>query len=595
MKNFITFVAVKNEFILKTQIIYFQIMSNIKFHFFLLLICNISFASAQKKPKWVDKSSKALISIETTTKEGATKTGNGFFIREDGIAVSSYSLFNKASKATVTTSTGETLMVTEILGADEIYGVVRFKVAVPKKTPFIQNSSTVPAVGEILYILPSSQEPNLSQGKISEITKIKGTYNYYKVDMPLHASQENYPMLNDQGQVLAMTQVDASGKGNTYGISVEYINSLAVTSMDLLKRTYSDIGIRKAWPESFDEAQISLLLYTSQQDSKTYLETVSDFINAFPTRYEGYINRAAHYVYNRSSLASSSNDENKILELAWNDLEKVSQLSQDKSIAFYEKAKLILGATSSDSTLNYGNWTMNSAEQNIQKAIELNNSNPLYHQLKGEIEFIKENYEAAYDEYMYVNNSPLATSLTFYLAAKCKQQTSGYNIMEVINLLDSAATKEKSNETPSYILENVELKMQAGLYEQAIKDYDRYYTLMGGNVNDGFYYFREQAKFRTNDLDGALKDIDKALLIDNNNTVYHAERASILLRKQDPASAQLSAQKAIELDPEFSSAYRILGICLIRQDKKQEACPYLEKAKELGDTLVEKLIKDNCK
>ena len=37
------------------------------------------------------------------------------------------------------------------------------------------------------------------------------------------------------------------------------------------------------------------------------------------------------------------------------------------------------------------------------------------------------------------------------------------------------------------------------------------------------------------------------------------------------------------------------GICYVRQGKKAEACEAFNKAKELGDPVVDKLIKEHCK
>lgn len=37
------------------------------------------------------------------------------------------------------------------------------------------------------------------------------------------------------------------------------------------------------------------------------------------------------------------------------------------------------------------------------------------------------------------------------------------------------------------------------------------------------------------------------------------------------------------------------GICYVRLEKKAEACEALNKAKELGDPLAERLIKEHCK
>ena len=560
----------------------------------LLTVCQaIPIIAQQRNPKWLDQANKAIFTVETTTKEGTTRTVPGFFIHENGEAVASYDIFRRAEKAVAITSTGERLPVAQILGADDMYGVIRFKVSVPKKTIFLPVAKNSPAMNSTVYLPPSSEEKNLVQGTISEISKVSSVYDYYKVEMPLPQSQVGYPLLNEAGEVVALAQVDASGKGNTYGIAVAYIQNLKASTTDLFKSTYTDIGIRKAWSSDIDEAQISLFLYASQQDAKTYLETISDFIDAFPAHADGYLSRASHYAYRRKELAPIESDQLNLLDLAWNDLESAAKYTKNKGEANYNNARLIFGVVTVDSLLSHKNWSLQSAEEELRKAMASQNL-PVYHQLQGDIAFFKQDFEKAYDSYTIVNNSSAASGLTFYLAAKSKQQIPGANLMEIITLIDSAITKSANIDATDYLLENIDLKIQAGLYELAVKDYDKYFIASGGSVSHDFYYYREQAKFRSGDLEGALKDIEMALLMNNSDAVYHAERASIYLRMQNPAKAQESAQKAIELEPEFASAYRLLGVCLVRQEKQAEACIQFEKAKELGDPVVERLINENC-
>ncbi|MDR0393562.1 MAG: serine protease [Tannerella sp.] len=560
---------------------------------FILTTFLVTTVCAQKAPKWLEKVRKAIITIETVTKDGISKSGNGFFIHENGEAVSSYDLFGNVEKAVVTTADGEKFQVTQILGADDLYGVIRFKVSVKKKAPFLTVAAADPVLNAIVFIPPSKEEKALSQTAISEITKVKNTYNYYKMEKPLPKSQESFPLLNENGEVFALTQADAAGKGKTYGISVEYIKSLNVASMDMLKHTYSEIGIRKAWVPSVDEAQISLLLYASQQDAPTYLETLNDFVSTFPNTTEGYVSRASHYAYHRKELSAAENEQLQMLDLAWEDLDKAEKLTKNKAEANYDRAKLIFGVVTDDSTLHYKNWNIETASNYLEKAIAAED-HPAYRHLEGDIAFYNRDYEKAYTSYSIINQSSSASASSWYLAAKSKEQIPGSNLMEIITMLDSAFVKSPESEAAAYLLESVDLKMQVGLYEQAVKDYDTYYRLTRGYVNDGFYYYREQAKFRTNDFEGALKDIDMAIAGNPGNAVYHAEKASVFLRLKDAGKAQASAEKAIELQPDFAPAYRLLGICLIRQEKKAEACPHLEKAKELGDPVVDKLIKENC-
>ena len=565
-----------------------------KIFIFLLLVCQIFTVNAQKKaPKWVDKVGKAIFTIETTSKDGTTNTGCGFFIRENGEAISSYELFRKADKAVVTLSDGEKLQVTQILGLDDMYGVIRFKVAVPKKAIFLQVANILPVTNSTVYLPPSKEETKLAEGIISEISKVNRIYDYYTVGIPLPSSQVGYPLLNETGEVFAMTQSDASGKGKCYGISVPYIQSLEVTAMDMLKKSYSDIGIRTVWPANVEDAQVSLMLYASQQDVKTYLETLNDFIKTFPNNIEGYNSRASHYAFNRKELAQTEEEQLKMLDLAWNDLENTAKFSKNKGDVFYNKARIIFSVLANDSTVRHTNWNPESMEKNLQSAIDAEDL-PTYRQLEADMALRKGEFEKAYKLYSIVNKTPARSGSTFYLMAKSLQQTPGHNYLEVITLIDSAVANSPVDEGVTYLLENVELKMSAGLYEQVIKDYDLYYLIRRGDVSDEFYYYREQAKYRSNDFEGALKDIEKAILINSNEAVYHAEMASVYLRLTDLPKAQKCAEKAIEIAPDFASAYRILGVSLIRQEKKTEACTHLNKAKELGDPVVDKLIKENC-
>ena len=566
-----------------------------KLFILILFACQVFTISAQKKnPKWVEKAVKAIFTVEVTNKDGSTKTGCGFFIHENGEAVSSYDLFQKANKAVITTSDGEKFQVIQILGADDMYGVIRYKVAVPKKSTYLQVASIPPATNITAYLPPSKEETNLTQGIISEISKVNGTHNYYTIDMPLPSSQVGYPLLTETGEVFAMTQIDASGKGKTYGLSISYIQSLEVAAMDMLKRTYSDIGIRTVWPSNVDDASVSLMLYSSKQDARTYLETLNDFIKAFPNNFEGYNSRASHYAYNRKELASTENEQLQMLDLAWKDLESSAKYTTDKGVVFFNKARLIFSIISSDSTIQYTNWNAKSMEENLQKAIAEVDL-PTYRNLEADIAFNKGDFQKAYDTYSIVNASPAASGASYYLAAKSLQQVTGHNYLIVIALIDSAIAKSPVDEGVTYLLENIELKMSAGLYEQVVKDYDLYYLIRRGDVSDEFYYYREQAKYRSNDFEGALKDIERAILINGDEAIYHAEMASVYLRLTDLPNAQKCAEKAIEKDPGFASAYRILGVSLVRQEKKTEACNNFNKAKELGDPVAEKLIKENCK
>ena len=408
----------------------------------------------------------------------------------------------------------------------------------------------------------------------------------------------NAPVLNEEGEVFGLAQEDASGKKEvSYAVSAAYAESLQISTMDMLSSTYTAIGIKKAWPADREQAQIALFLMGNSQDAQTYLNTLNDFVAAFPDWSESYIRRASHYAYHRTDLANDRAGQLQYLEKARADMKQALDLAEKKSDVLYSEAQLIYSVALSDSTLKDTDWTVEHAQNRLTEAMTAEN-NPVYHQLQGEMYFNQGKYDEAYQEYMIVNQSDAANASSWYMAAKSKSsKQGGVNIGEVIQLLDStiACYGESMNpEMAPYILERIDWRLKLMQYEQAVADYDLYYKVVGGRVDDSFYYLREQAKFRQGDLEGALQDIRQAMAINAKSPMYLAEEASIFIRQKKYAEALQSIDKALALAPDFAACYRLRGVCFLRTEKKDAACEALNKAKELGDPVADKLIKENC-
>lgn len=568
----------------------------------ILACCYLLPATAQKNaPKWLDKSKKAVVLITTYGKDGAKlSSGTGIFVSETGDVLSAYDLFKGAEKATVTDTEGKTYPVSRIIGADELYDVIKVKAETPKKVQFLPLAADPLAVETVAYLLPYTTEKkaDFQQGTITEVSKLKDPYSYYKLSIPLEPAQLNSPILNAEGEVFGLAQADATGKKDiSYAVSASYVNSLAVGSTDFLNATYNNIGIKKAWPADVEQAQVALFLKSSSEDAKTHLETLNDFIATFPNATDGYLNRASLYANRRAELASSPADEKNYLKLALDDIETASKYSDKKGDVYYNKAKLIYGIAATDTTLTDPAWTIQAALETIQKAIEEEDT-PVYHQLAGDLYFYQKEYEQAFNEYMVVNNSDIASPTSYYWAAKAKENITGFNIGDVIALLDGAVEKcglPLTSEAGPYILERIDWKLRLSQYEAAIADYDLYYKAMLGDVGSSFYFYREQAKFRNGDIDGALADIKEAIRLSPDVPDYRAEQASVLVRAKNYTEALTTIEEALKMAPDFAALYRLRGVCYVRLEKKAEACEALAKAKELGDPLAERLIKEHCK
>ena len=569
----------------------------------ILLCCHLLPATAQKNaaPKWMDKSKKAVVLITTYGKDGTKLTsGTGIFVSETGDVLTAYDLFKGAEKATVTDVEGKTYPVTTVVGADELYDVIKVKAETPKKVQFFSIAADPLAVGAVAYLLPYTTEKkaDFEQGTITEVSKLKDPYSYYKLSIPLEDARVNSPILNAEGEVFGLAQADASGKKDvSYAVSASYVNSLSIAPTDFLNSVYNSIGIKKAWPADVEQAQVALFLKGSTQDVKTYLETLNDFIATFPSSVDGYLNRANHYAGRRAELDSTPAEQDKYLKLALDDIETASKYSNKKGDVYYNKAKLIYSVAATDTTLTDPAWTVQAAMETIQKAISEEDL-PVYHQLAGDIHFFLKEFDQAYNEYMIVNNSDLASPNSFYWAAKAKENTPGFNIGDVIALLDNAVEKcglPLTSDAGQFILERVDWKLRLSQYAEAVEDYDLYYKAMNGSVGSDFYFYREQAKFRAGDMDGALADIKEAVRQSPDIPDYRAEEASVYVRLKNYTEALACIDEALKVAPDFAACYRLKGICYVRMEKKAEACEALNKAKELGDPLAERLIKEHCK
>lgn len=569
----------------------------------IFICCQTLLSVAQKKaPKWMDKQRKAVVMVTTFNKDNQQiASGNGFFITETGEVLSGYSLFKNAARAVVKDVDGREMEVVRILGADELYDVIKLKVQVPKKVACLSLTTEPVVTGKTVYLLPYTQGKvtKFGQGTVIEVSKLKDSYSYYKMSMPLEPGQTNTPLLTEMGEVFGLAQEDASGKNiDSYAVSAAYANSLSIAPADAFNSVYTTIGIRKAWPSDVEQAQVALYLMGNEQDAPTYLNTLDDFIASFPESSDGYLRRANHYAYQRMALAASPVEQHQCLDKALADIDNAGRFMDDKGDNLYERAKLIYSVAITDSTLREDAvWNVEVAKETLQKAIE-ENDKPLYHQLRGDINFNSGKYEEAYTDYMIVNNSDMAVASSWYLAAKSKEHLPGVNLGELITLLDSAVVacgNPPSVEAATYILERVDLKLKLMNYIGAIADYDLYYTVMNGKVNDSFYYYREQAKFRLNDLEGALADIRMAIQMSPADPVYRAEEASVFLRQEKYEEALKSVEEALKLSPDFAACYRLRGVCYLRQKKQTQACEAFNKAKELGDPVAERLIKENCK
>ncbi|HEY9075536.1 MAG TPA: tetratricopeptide repeat protein [Anaerolineaceae bacterium] len=153
-------------------------------------------------------------------------------------------------------------------------------------------------------------------------------------------------------------------------------------------------------------------------------------------------------------------------------------------------------------------------------------------------------------------------------------------------------TKTPTRAPESYIVEAESLANQ-GKLNQAIQAYKA--AILASPKNAANYIAIARLQVFTADYDGALENIQNALVLNSNNSTAHAVKGWILGFKDEFLPASASIKTALELDPKNPLAYAYQAEIYARQvdagkgdlgttDKAAEAS---RKAKEYGPNLLE--------
>lgn len=556
-------------------------------------LCLLAQWTMAQAPKWVEKAKHAVFSVVTYDKnDQILNTGNGFFVTEDGVALSDYTLFKGAQRAVIIDNEGRQMPVLNIMGADDMYDVVKFRVGIEKKVTALPIATRQPAAGTLVYLLPYSTQKGrtCTTGHLKSADKAEGNYLYYTLELPLKDKMISCPLTDAEGAVFGLAQKSSGQDTATicYAVDVRYAMDQKISALSYNDETLTNIGIKKALPDTEEQALIFLYMASTQLTPEKYIEVLNDYIEQYPNSTDGYIRRA-------TQLLSTSQDEATLKQVAADMDQALKVASQEEAVRF-DRAKLIYNYMLTNPATPNEDWSFDKALEEIQQAIDLQ-ALPVYVQLKGDILFAKQDYPGALAAYEQVNHSDMASPTSYFSAAQTKEMMKA-PATEVLALMDSCIAlcpQPYTNTTGPYLLARAQALLNANQARKAMLDYDAYYKAMNGNVNAAFYYYREQAAMQARQYQRALDDLAKAIELAPNELLYRAELAVVNIRVGRSEEAIRILQEALKIEPEYAEAYRLMGQAYIQLKKKDEACESFAKAKELGDPNVDALIEKHCK
>lgn len=160
------------------------------------------------------------------TSDGAnTLQGSGFFIDNNGLAVSNYHVFHGTSKGleSIMLHSGESYKVDEVIQSSEEQDFIVFKVNCAN-TNYIPIATAKPKVGERVYAIGSPQglENTLSSGNVSQWRADE----IMQISVMIDHGSSGGALINEYGEVVGITSGtfdDGSQANLNYAISIDVI------------------------------------------------------------------------------------------------------------------------------------------------------------------------------------------------------------------------------------------------------------------------------------------------------------------------------------------------------------------------------------
>lgn len=543
-----------------------------------LLLCTLG-ATAQQK--WAKTASKAVFTLKTFAADGSMiADAQGFFIDEAGTAVSPYSPFHKAARATIIDATGKAADVDCILGADDTYDVVKFHVQSKRTTP-LALAATPASTDDAVYLLPYStaKAPRTIDAAIKKVEPAQTDYQYYTAATTAADYAAGTPMLNAAGEALGlMTAPAAAGQtAEAYAVDTRLAAKLSVTALTLNSPALRGIGIRKALPDDEEQAVLALYLTSGSADSLMFAAMTDDFIQKFPRRNDGYVYRA-------QALASAEH-----LAEAADNLERAIAQCDKKDDTYFNFAKLIY-AYVSDKQESAPVWTLDNAVDKAEKAYSIS---PVYvyRLYAAQVRTAQKRYAEALDICTSLIASGERRPEIFSQAASCN--TALGDTLAAVALLDSAVAtfgKPYPAAAAPYLLARADQYLATKQYRHAAADLNDYEKLSTQPLSDAFFYLRAQAEQNGRLFQQALNDLQRATVLAPKNTLYLAEKAALEVKVGLYDEAAVTARQCIDSDPQATDGWLFLGYAQCLAGNKKEGIANLRKASELGDKQADKLI-----
>ena len=469
-----------------------------------------------------------------------------------------------------------------ILGADDTYSLVKFKVDTKKNVALTQ-AEAPSSEGAMVFTLKYTKEKLTScpSAQVSSINTLADNCPYYTVSYATDESYLGAPVFNAKGELIGTTQASMGNNGYVLGIGFADTLSIKAITTKVNSMALENIHIAKGLPNSASESLVYLYMRSSSMANEEYLDLLNLFVETYPDNAEGYFRRATPLIdLHRFDEADS-------------DLQTYLKLSTEKALANTKVADIINTKLVYQPEPPYEKWTFDLALDYINKALAEQPDIMEYKMLKGQILMSKKDFKAAIDHYDAINRSKDRSPEVYY-AASLAHEGAGDSLGVQIAMIDSALAMFSTPmpaEAANYVLRRGQLHASAEHYRDAVNDYNQYCFLSNNKVNTSFYYDRAKLEQKAKMYQQALDDLTTAIGMSPQAAVLYIEKCALLLKVNEIDECINTANKLLSIDPQNVNAIRILGYAQTQNGEVEKGKANLQKAADMGDASAKELLK----
>ncbi len=268
----------------------------LKFLCLLSLIAIISASSVLAQdslPEIIKKIEPSIIVVLTYDRDGKLLgQGSGFFINENGEAITNRHVLEGAVRAEVKTMDGRIYPIAKIIAEDQDGDILKIEVIIPKnEVHYLEISPTLPEVGEQVVVIgsPLGLEQTVSDGIVSAVRRIPIFGKIIQISAPISPGSSGSPVVNLKGEVIGVATFQMiEGQNLNFAIPGSRIIEIGSGTPKNLSE-WGDIQAKQTLPpaKQYYSKGVSLML------TKKYAKAISDFEHAIkedPKFAEAYFN-----------------------------------------------------------------------------------------------------------------------------------------------------------------------------------------------------------------------------------------------------------------------------------------------------------------